>query len=323
MTTTTTDDEQVFANSGGPVPIFSGAMEDYPSWKEDILDWEHSVKLPDKVKGSRLVLAQNDVIKAIMRRAGPDNVRSAEGFNLIMKVMDSNFTHPEKDIGWYSFEKWDGMTRTKNQSSENFILQYNVAFDDVKKHDAKVSMSDQLLAMKALARLQIDDKDKTQILSRMKDPINTHTLISTIKSIYGKADVPLIAPTSAKMTESEDHALVNHEMFHSENENHDYSEDEAYWVKVKGAGKGKNFNGNKTSTIKCERCGINGHTAKTCRIDWNKIPQSIKTPPELTGAFVALCPDCGHPDCEGWDYEDSAFDVSFKSQADDDDVFRI
>ena len=76
--------------------------EDYPSWKEDILDWEHSVKLPDKVKGSRLVLAQNDVIKAIMRRAGPDNVRSAEGFNLIMKVMDSNFTQPEKDIGWYS-----------------------------------------------------------------------------------------------------------------------------------------------------------------------------------------------------------------------------
>jgi len=43
----------------------------------------------------------------------------------------------------------------------------------------------------------------------------------------------------------------------------------------------------------------------------------------LTGAFVALCPDCGHPDCEGWDYEDSASDVSFKSQADDDDVFRI
>ena len=316
MTTTTTDDEQVFANSGGPVPIFSGAMEDYPSWKEDILDWEHSVKLPDKVKGSRLVLAQNDVIKAIMRRAGPDNVRSAEGFNLIMKVMDSNFTQPEKDIGWYSFEKWDGMTRTKNQSSENFILQYNVAFDDVKKHDAKVSMSDQLLAMKALARLQIDDKDKTQILSRMKDPINTHTPISTIKSIYGKADVPWVVQKSAKASDIADSALVNHEMFYTET---DHADDEAYWtwaMKNKGAGKGKGG----PNVTKCERCGIPGHSAPKCRIDWQKIAPNMKTTPtELTGAFISICEHCGHPDCEGWEYDDSSSTLSYKSQHEGDD----
>ena len=313
----------MYANNGGVVPVFSGQMEDYSAWREDAMDWEFSTKFPDKIKATKLVLAQNDMVKKVMRQIGSDPVRSAEGFQLIIKEMDKTFTLPTEQLGLNSFEKWDTMTRSKGQSSEAFLMQYDVAFHDLKKHDARVSMSDQLLVMKGLARLQIDDKDKTQILSRMKDPINIHKLISTIKSIYGKADVPLIAPKSAKMTESEDHALVNHEMFHSENENHDYSEDEAYWVKVKGAGKGKNFNGNKTSTIKCERCGINGHTAKTCRIDWNKIPQSIKTPPELTGAFVALCPDCGHPDCEGWDYEDSASDVSFKSQADDDDVFRI
>ena len=71
-------------------------------------------------------------------------------------------------MGLNSFEKWDTMTRTNGQSSENFLMQYYVAFHEVKKHDSRMAMSDHLLVMKGLARLQFEDKDKTQILSRMK-----------------------------------------------------------------------------------------------------------------------------------------------------------
>ena len=298
MTTqTTSDDEQMmYTNSGGPVPVFSGAMEDYASWRADVMDWEHSVKLPGPVKGSRLVLVQTDIIKKTMRSIGEEKVRSAEGFKLIMATMDATFTDDDDHLGLSSFEKWDGMSRFKNQSSAN------VAFNELKKHDSKVSMSDQLLTMKALARLQISAKDKTLIMSRMKDSINTHKLIRTIKSIYGKDAVPWMAPKSTQVNDIDDAALVNKEMFASENDNHEYSEDEAYWVKLKGSGKGKDFKNMKTGRIKCERCGLPGHPAKKCRIDWARIPQSVKAETEsneLCGAFISVCQDCGHPDCEG------------------------
>ena len=306
----------MYANNGGVVPVFSGQMEDYSAWREDAMDWEFSTKFPDKIKATKLVLAQNDMVQRVMRQIGSDQVRSAEGFQLIIKEMDKTFTLPTEQLGLNSFEKWDTMTRSKGQSSEAFLMQYDVAFHDLKKHDARVSMSDQLLVMKGLARLQIDDKDKTQILSRMKDPINIHKLISTIKSIYGKADVPWVVQKSAKASDIADSALVNHEMFYTET---DHADDEAYWtwaMKNKGAGKGKGG----PNVTKCERCGIPGHSAPKCRIDWQKIAPNMKTTPtELTGAFISICEDCGHPDCEGWEYDDSSSTLSYKSQHEGDD----
>ena len=155
--TTTMDDGQMYANNGGVVPVFSGQMEDYSAWREDAMDWEFSTKFPDKIKATKLVLAQNDMVKKVMRQIGSDQVRSAEGFQLIIKEMDKTFTLPTEQLGLNSFEKWDTMTRSKGQSSEAFLMQYDVAFHDLKKHDSRVSMSDQLLVMKGLARLQIDD----------------------------------------------------------------------------------------------------------------------------------------------------------------------
>ena len=103
MTTqTTSDDEQMmYTNSGGPVPVFSGAMEDYASWRADVMDWEHSVKLPGHVKGSRLVLVQTDIIKKTMRSIGEQKVRSAEGFKLIMATMDALMQVKEQEITGY------------------------------------------------------------------------------------------------------------------------------------------------------------------------------------------------------------------------------
>ena len=78
--TTTMDDDQMYANNGGVVPVFSGQMEDYSAWHEDAMDWEFSTKFPDKIKATKLVLAQNDMVKKVMRQIGSDQVRSAEGF---------------------------------------------------------------------------------------------------------------------------------------------------------------------------------------------------------------------------------------------------
>ena len=316
MTTTTVDDDQMYANNGGVVPVFSGAMEDYAAWREDAMDWEFSTKFPDKIKATKLVLAQNEMVKKVMRQIGGEKVRSADGFKLVMKEMDQTFTLPTEQLGLNSFEKWDTMTRSKGQSSEAFLMQYDVAFHDLMKHDSRVSMSDQLLVMKGLSRLQIDDKDKTQILSRMKDPVNIHKLISTIKSIYGQSDVPWIGPKGAKSNDITDSALINREMFDSAQECHDQPDDEAYsyWVKSKGAGKGKNNNRNTAHTAKCERCGYPGHPARDCKISWERIEAKRHSSSELCGAFIALCPNCGHPDCEGPGSDsDNSSTISYRS----------
>ena len=70
------DDDQMYANNGGVVPVFSGQMEDYSAWREDAMDWEFSTKFPDKIKATKLVLAQNDMVKKVMRQIGSDQVRS-------------------------------------------------------------------------------------------------------------------------------------------------------------------------------------------------------------------------------------------------------
>ena len=103
--TTTMDDDQMYANNGGVVPVFSGQMEDYSAWREDAMDWEFSTKFPDKIKATKLVLAQNDMVKKVMRQIGSDQVRSAEGFQLIIKEMDKTFTLPTEQLGLNSFEK--------------------------------------------------------------------------------------------------------------------------------------------------------------------------------------------------------------------------
>ena len=59
---------------------------------------------------------------------------------------------------------------------------------------------------------------------------------------------------------------------------------------------------------------VDGHTYERAAIE--KWFQSKTTSPEVCGAFIALCPDCGHPDCDGPDEEDAGWDSDMSDPED-------
>ena len=122
-----------------------------------------------------------------------------------------------------------------------------------------------------------------------------------------------MAPKSAKPVSISDSALVNEEMLYSENDHP--VDDTPYWA-AKGRGKGHDKN---KSAMTCERCGHPGRPARDCKIAWDRIVAKRTASPEVCGAFIALCPDCGHPDCEGPNSDsdsDNSTTLSDRSTAD-------
>ena len=51
-----------------------------------------------------------------------------------------------------------------------------------------------------------------------------------------------------------------------------------------------------------------------CKISWERIEAKRQSSSELCGAFIALCPNCGHPDCEGPGSDsDNSSTISYRS----------
>ena len=338
MTTTEMDREEEYIMTGGSIPIFSGMRVDYESWKEDIGDWQTACKLKKEVQVARMLIVQPEMVKEVMRQIPKDQRDSAEGFQKVMNVMDQQFKKEVENMSWPAFEKWDNMRRKKGQSTESFIMEYELAFTKARKHDPELQCSDRMLAMKALARLQVDSDHSAQIISNIKGPMTTRSIVSTVETLYRKKDVPWSdqdQPKNKKTTDTQgsedDTGFVGTEDMVQDAEG-------AFWVfKGKGASPGKNqkqftreYKG-PSNTKKCERCLQSGHSAGECWVPWSECQKKKGIQPSneaATGMFVAvMCEECNHPDCDGpecegtdcgrWEYASASEIDSVNSDGDD------
>ena len=97
--------------------------------------------------------------------------------------------------------------------------------------------------------------------------------------------------------------MVHDEMFENDDDKIENSEDASYWSKGRGKGQYKSPD----RSIVCKRCGYPGHESHMCKLHWAKAQKHLSENPLKSGDVALsafLCPDCGHPDCEGPD-EDS------------------
>ena len=300
---TTTEEDTQYISTGGTVPIFSGKMEDYDTWREDIDDWALSTKIKPEAQVARLTYPQLEVVKKVIRKVPKDKRNSPQGLEKVLEVMETQFKKPSELLSRPTFTKWENMRRQKGETTEQFMLNYELTFHELQKHDIEVQCSERLLALKALDRLEIEPDKQAQILSAVKGPLTTRAIVATVESLY-KTDVPWSPQTSAPSFKKKsfeidsassemDKALVHDEM-HDDPEN-----EEAYYLS-KGKGKGTGYNPN----ISCQRCGKRGHPSHLCRLSWEQAQKSLAANP-IKATDVALsaftCPKCHHPDCEGDD----------------------
>ena len=95
-----------------------------------------------------------------MRTVPKEQRRTANGVSLIMKEMDKKYLQSPANTSNSKFEMFNSMYRLKGETTESFILKYELAYDDLVKADPEVKCSERLLTLNALAHLEVDQKDK-------------------------------------------------------------------------------------------------------------------------------------------------------------------
>ena len=222
-----------------------------------------------------------------------------------MKEMDKKYLQSPANTSNSKFETFNSMYRLKGETTESFILKYELAYDDLVKADPEVKCSERLLTLNALAHLQVYQKDKSNIIHHMK-AWTTRDIVDSVESRYGKDGVPWVPITHSSpkgIDKNIEQAMVHDEMFENDDDKIENSEDASYWSKGRGKGQYKSPD----RSIVCKRCGYPGHESHMCKLDWAKAQKHLSENPLKSGDVALsafLCPDCGHPDCEGPD-EDS------------------
>ena len=312
----------VFAPGLSMAPSFTGKMSDYDQWRIDAKVWAHGARMSKDQKGARLYNGQtNKHVKKVMLGVGLDVIMSSEGFDNILTVMDKKFEQKSSTKGTDAFDRFDDISRTKDEDTEEYLLRFETTYGDVQRADPGVKISERALTMLMIKRMRISKLNRALILGKMNDEMTTSSLSQTILELFpGGLPWEDIMPKGPKALSRsvtndgmhDDTALMNDELMNSDH-GHDEHDDAALIAK----GKGK---GGKHHTITCERCLIPGHEAKNCKISWDKCQLNHAKKSKFTDiASVAFaCTHCGHPDCEGQDHEDDSDGWSVASSSDDD-----
>ena len=238
---------------GGKPPVFSGKGIDYADWKTEAGVWAHVCRKPkDKIAGLLFLAQDQKMVKKVMMSITEEKMNSENGYKLMMEAMDKKYLKPADTLSWAHFDRFDTMTRGKNERSEDFLLRFELAFTDAQRYDSKLQSSPRMLALMALKRMQISRFDRAQILAGMKDEVNLETLQQALDKFYDEKDVPWVSNGGA------DTIAETVETFAA----FDSGEDIALFVKRFGKQPGPG--------VTCHRCGKSGHIARDCETDWAK-----------------------------------------------------
>ena len=306
------------SDRGRFAPAFTGKMSDYIAWRTKAELWLYHTKAKKEYHGSMLYSAQdNSHVQDRMLTVGLSVIKSADGIDRILDVMDQKFKPKKKTTAWNAYDSMDDMRRLEGETIEDFALRVETKHGQIQRVDASVTMSEHMLTLYIIKRCCLDQMSRALLLANMEE-YRVRDLVDTVEDVFS-GDAPWEDPnkkSKAKPKLSPDEEMQS-AMFNQESEDEDSA---AYWTKGRGKGQFGQFR--KNDGIICERCGQN-HEAKNCKLTWQQAQQSLKIQSQKNGkpqfqpqsqsevGMLALpCSNCNDPNCEGWEY-----------CSDDDDVF--
>ena len=226
----------VFAPGLSMAPSFTGKMSDYDQWRIDAKVWAHGARMNKDQKGARLYNGQtNKHVKKVMLGVGLDVIMSSEGFDNILTVMDKKFEQKSSTKGTDAFDRFDDISRTKDEDTEEYLLRFETTYGDVQRADPGVKISERALTMLMIKRMRISQLNRALILGKMNDEMTTSSLSQTILELFpGGLPWEDIMPKGPKALSRsvtndgmhDDTALMNDELMNSDH-GHDEHDDAA------------------------------------------------------------------------------------------------
>lgn len=326
---TSANDEVVHTDSdkGRFAPSFSGKMSDYEAWRTKAELWMYHTKAEKKYHGSMLYSAQNNShVQGQMLKATLPVIKSADGIDQILAIMDQKFKPKKKTTAWSSYDSMDDMRRQKEESIEDFALRVETQHAQIQRVDASVTMSEHMLTLYIIKRCCLDKTSRALILGNMEE-YTVRDLVDTVEDVF-TGDVPWEDPdkkTKIKHKFTPDEEMQS-AMLNQESEDDDGA---AYWSKGRGKGQfGQSRDFRRNDAITCERCGQN-HETKFCKLTWQQAQQSLKIQSQKNGKaqlqsqfqlepdvgmLAVPCSNCNDPNCEGWEWASDDDDVYISEQ---------
>ena len=232
---------------GSNAPVFSGEDEDFDRWMKRLELWLHDTNVKEDKQAARIVNSQtNGAVLDLLLDIPMAQLKTKEGVQLIIEAMEKTFGKDKAVLAWQAFVQFFLMERNEGEKAVDFVRRMENQFHKVQGHDAEVRINDRTLAMIALMRLDLNETDRAQILTRCGTELTPKKVVRAIQALFTKDPKSIPKPMPLDTV----HSFVS-------------EEDHALFVKRFGKAPG--------AGLVCHRCGKSGHVARDCQTPWEKI----------------------------------------------------
>ena len=209
--------------------------------------WLHDTNVKEDKQAARIVNSQTKgAVLDLLLDIPMAQLKTKEGVQLIIEAMEKTFGKDKAVLAWQAFVQFFLMERNEGEKAVDFVRRMENQFHKVQGHDAEVRINDRTLAMIALMRLDLNETDRAQILTRCGTELTPKKVVRAIQALFTKDPKAISKP----MTFDTVHSFVS-------------EEDHALFVKRFGKAPG--------AGLVCHRCGKSGHVARDCQTPWEKI----------------------------------------------------
>ena len=156
------------SDRGRFAPAFTGKMSDYITWRTKADFWLYHTKAKKEYHGSMFYSAQdNSHVQDQMLKVGLSVIKSADGIDRILDVMDQKFKPKKKTTAWNAYDSMDDMRREQGETIEDFALRVETKHGQIQRLDASVTMSEHMLTLYIIKRCCLDQMSRALLLANM------------------------------------------------------------------------------------------------------------------------------------------------------------
>lgn len=138
-------------------PDFNMDTMSFDDYKFELELWSEMTDTPKNMKAGEIFMSLPNVdktsIKSFLRsKMTRADMRKDSGFEDILKLMDEHLGGEDLGRVWGKFCTFDNMSRSEDQSVENYIVKFDIAYNNLVKEDGDIKIPSHVRGMMLLKR---------------------------------------------------------------------------------------------------------------------------------------------------------------------------